>query len=217
MIFIALEGIDASGKATNAKKLHDWFKERVSNVTLLSFPNYQTVTGEMISGHLMGDWHVELSPKLRIRLYDHQPAYISNPSSYAFQCCQVANRMESLPDGIQQHNPEDVYIADRYNASAYAYGLAKGLDLNWLVKVHRFLPQPDLNIFLDISVEESFRRRPERRDNYEKNVQLLESVRNCYLDVFNKLGSRYVIIDATDDLDSVFKKILQAIVTAGLV
>ena len=119
--------------------------------------------------------------------------------------------MECLPDGLWDKDNTGIYVADRYNASAYAYGDAFGVDLDWLVRAHRHLPQPDLNIFLDIPVEESFRRRPDRRDNYERDADMLEKVRQSYLKVFNLLGSSYIVIDAIGDQDDVFKRITEKI------
>lgn len=212
-MLIAIEGIDAAGKNTQSNNLLKHFKDAGCNTTLLSFPHYDSITGEMIRGHLVGDWRAELSEIARTRLYDSMPTYMQDPGTYLFQCCQLVNRMETLPDALWERHPgsKDVYIADRYNASAYAYGIAFGLDFDWLVRTHKHLPQPDVNVFLDITVEESFRRRPERRDNYEKNSGLLNRVRESYLEVFKKLGSSYVVIDASGTEAQTFEKIMDVV------
>lgn len=215
-LFIALEGLDASGKHTQTEKLKKHFEDSGFETIKFDFPNYKSITGEMISGHLQGDWKIHVSDEAKTMLYDpmrtkDMPEYMVNPSTYLFQCCQLVNRMETLPDDVWEPDHKKVFIADRYNASAYAYGIAFDLNFDWLVRSHRHLPQPDINIFLDISVEESFRRRPNRRDDYEKNSKLLERVRNCYIDVFKRLGSSYVIIDGSGSEEQVFEKILDVI------
>jgi dTMP kinase len=203
-MLIALEGIDASGKNTHSNKLQKHYNAIGRQAELLSFPHYNSITGQIIRGHLAGDWSISLAET-------HTPAsYTTDPGTYLFQCAQVANRLEMLPDAVWDDEGQ-IFIADRYNASAYAYGLALNLDFEWLLKLHRNMPQPDVNIFLDISVEESFKRRPERRDNYEKNSVLLNRVRSCYLDVFKRLGSTYVVIDASGSTEQTFAKILDAI------
>lgn len=216
-IFISIEGLDASGKHTQTEKLKTYFEKQTGkNVVKFDFPKYASITGEMIKGHLTGDWRAEMTDNYNLVFRDHSPTYALDVGTYLFQCCQITNRLECLPDQIWNQAVGDVFIADRYNASAYAYGKAFGLDLDWLFKIHKHLPQPDLNVFLDITVEESFARRPERRDNYEKNATMLNDVRNCYIDIFKQLGSSYAIIDAAGSVDDVFSKILDQLSSRGL-
>ena len=209
-MFLTLEGIDGSGKNTQSELLLRHFQEIEGlRVTKFDLPKYESITGAMIKDHLKGLW------KVTTESVDQQnpPLYMTDPSTYLFQCCQLVNRMETLPDGLWNQGQNDVFIADRYNASAYAYGVAFGMDFEWLIKTHRHLPQPDLNILLDIPIEESFRRRPERRDNYEKNVAMLETVRKSYLDIFSKLGPSYVVIDAAGTREETFAKMIREIYT----
>ncbi len=212
-MFVAVEGIDASGKATQTENLKKHF-EKIGglNVTKFDLPKYESVTGQMIKDHLHGYWKAQIAGKILSEdEIANPPLYYKDPSTYLFQCCQLVNRMETLPDGLWEQGPKDIYIADRYNASAYAYGVAFGIDFDWLIKTHLRLPQPDINIFLDIDVEESFKRRPERRDNYEKNFKMLEKVRASYLDIFGKLGPTYAVIDASGSIDETFDKILRLV------
>lgn len=218
-LFLSLEGLDSSGKCTQAQKLYEHFVKAGRDVMKFDLPKYESITGQMIKDHLKGLWHANVDQSV-VSEQSKVATYATNPETYLFQCCQLVNRMECLPDALWKRtidHGDDVFIADRYNASAYAYGMAFGLDFDWLVQSHRNLPQPDINIFLDVSVEESFRRRPERRDNYEKNGPLLERVRQCYLNVFERLGSSYVVIDAQAEVDDVFKRIIAVLNERNLV
>jgi dTMP kinase len=212
-IFIAVCGIDASGKATQTEKLCDFYRTTGhKSVTKIEFPNYKSVTGQMILDHLRGNWTVEINGQT-----NRHPIYLDNPSTYAFQCCHIANKVECLPDAVWQKGHDDIFISDRYIASAYAYGAVFGLDENWLLMMHRNLPQPDINIFLDIPIEESFKRRPGRRDMYEQDGDLLHRVRQCYLDIFKRYGSKYIIVDGSGTEDDVFERILGQLKCHGLV
>ena len=212
-MFLSLEGLDASGKHTQSENLKRYFERLGRDVMKFDFPRYESVTGQMIKDHLKGLWTVET----QLVDQDKPALYASDPGTYLFQCCQLVNRMECLPDAVWDQKATDrfhrprIFIADRYNASAYAYGMAFGIDFDWLVKTHRHLPQPDVNIFLDIPVEESFARRPERRDNYERNAERLDRVRQCYIEVFKRLGPSYVVLNAQDSIDAVFKQILDVL------
>lgn len=212
-MFIAIEGIDASGKHTQTEKLKCFFAESQDfKVHKFDFPKYESVTGRLIRDYLHGVWRAEIDFE---KVFRDASIYLNDPSTYLFQCCQLVNRLECLPDELWSDS-KDIFIADRYNASAYAYGLALGIDLDWLLKTHRHLPQPDINIYLDISVEESFNRRPERRDEYEKNVEMLRDVRQSYLEIFGKLGPTYHVIDATGSIDEIHTKILDKLHEVGL-
>ena len=52
---IAFEGLDQSGKQTQAELLRDWFKERGRKARLVSFPDYGTSIGEEIARALQGE------------------------------------------------------------------------------------------------------------------------------------------------------------------
>lgn len=211
-LFIALEGADASGKFSQTKRLEKYYTSVGKRVIRFAMPEYESISGEMVAGYLKADWTAILSPDADVK------KYTKSVSSYAFQCCHLVNKLESMPESLWRRKPfaadgpddDIVFIADRFNASAYAYGHAAGVDVDWLINVYRHLPQPDINIYLDIPIEESFRRRPERRDEYEKNSALLERVRNSYIDIFKRLdvGGTYNIIDANCDEEAVFQKLL---------
>lgn len=209
--FVTLEGIDSSGKNTQSSLLAEYYAQLGKDVVKFDLPAYETITGEMINGYLKGDWKIDVSEGALLRLYDKKPLYLSDPSSYAFQCCQIVNRLESLPDTLWDADSSSFFIADRYNTSALAYGSAFGLDVDWLIKIHKHLPKPNVSIFLDIPVEASFKRRPERRDDYEKNFGLLSTVRNKYVEIFNSMGDDYIIIDAFDSKEKVFQRILEQV------
>jgi dTMP kinase len=73
-----------------------------------------------------------------------------------------------------------ILVCDRYRASSIAYGEAQGLDANWLTDMQQFLPQPELTILLDISPQTALTRKAVGRDRYERDLQLLERVRESY-------------------------------------
>lgn len=206
-LFIAIEGQDACGKATHSRLLEQRFKEtQGARVTRFSLPDYDSISGEMVLGHLKGHWNADVSADA-----DPDATYIHDVGSYLFQCCQLVNRLECMPAGLWRQGRDDVFIADRYIASAYAYGLAKGLNRDWLLRTHRQLPQPDLNILLDIPVEESFKRRPERRDKYEDDFAFLRDVRECYLDVFSTLGPTYAVINASGTVELTHERVMRCV------
>lgn len=208
--FLCLEGIDSVGKNTHTRLLRDRFERDGKRVTLFSFPNYETVTGKILNDYLLKKW---------IAVGSFSAKEMQDINTALFQCCHLANKVESLDTDLIQGSylsKDVVYIADRYIMSGLAYGKAYGLDIDWLLKIHRIFPKPEISIFLDISVEESFKRRPDRRDEYEKNSEMLERVRQSYKELFQHHAelygaSKYVVIDASGTVEETHGKILDIV------
>lgn len=156
---IAFEGLDQSGKQTQAERLRDWLSGDGRRVELLSFPDYATPVGMEISRALHGE-------------RDYQPDVM--------QLLYVTNRYEKreLIEGWLRGGA--FVLCDRYVASSVAYGEAQGLDPGWLTEIQRFLPQPVLTILLDIAPESAVRRKASNRDRYERDLELLSRVRASY-------------------------------------
>jgi dTMP kinase len=158
-LLIAFEGLDQSGKQTQAETLRDYVAGAGRACRLLSFPDYETAIGSEISRALHGEREYE--PDVMQLLY-------------------VANRYEKKPAIRQGIDAGAVLVCDRYLASSIAYGEAQGLDAGWLAEIQRFLPQPDLTILLDIAPETAVRRKSAGRDRYERDLALLSRVRDSY-------------------------------------
>jgi dTMP kinase len=156
---IAFEGLDQSGKQTQAETLRDALSAAGRTCELLSFPDYTTPIGAEIHRALHGE-------------RDYPPDVM--------QLLYVANRYE-VKAAIERWLAEGrVILSDRYVASSIAYGEAQGLDREWLTEIQRFLPGADLTILLDISAETALQRKAYGRDRYERDVELLNRVRESY-------------------------------------
>lgn len=158
-LLIAFEGLDQSGKQTQAQELRERLRGLGYKVRLVSFPDYGTSIGEEIARALQGE-------------RDYAPDVM--------QLLFIANRYERKPAMEHWIDGGLILICDRYRASSIAYGEAHGLDADWLTDIQKFLAKPDLTILLDISPETALRRKAVGRDRYERDLQLLERVRKSY-------------------------------------
>ncbi len=166
MPLIALEGIDKAGKDTQSKLLEKKLAARGLKVEHIAFPDYNTPLGKEIKKFLQGK--IDLKPEVRQLLY-------------------VANRWERKKDMEEWLKKEIFIIADRYIPSGLAYGLANGLDLNWMLKLEEGLPKADMVIVINISTETSYNREKEK-DIYEKDKIFLEKVRNSYIELAKRFN-----------------------------
>jgi dTMP kinase len=156
---IAFEGLDQSGKQTQAESLRDRLTASGRACRLLSFPDYHTAIGSEIEKGLHGE-------------RDHAPDVM--------QLLYVANRYEKRALIEQSIGEGVVVLCDRYMASSIAYGEAHGLDPGWLTDIQRFLPRPSLTILLDIAPETAAGRKAAGRDRYERDLAMLARVRASY-------------------------------------
>lgn len=153
---IVIEGLDAAGKATHTRLLGSRLE-----ASTFSFPAYQTPTGSMIRAHLGNVW----------RAQNELSAYIGQIESLdarVFQCVQTVNKLEMLPM-IKDALDNGPVILDRFWPSALVYGVADGLDEEWLWQIHAEFPPCDAYVLLDVDPSTSLERRPERRDRYEND------------------------------------------------
>jgi dTMP kinase len=156
---IAFEGLDQSGKQTQAELLRNRLKAAGHKSRLVSFPDYGTSIGEEIARALQGER--EYGPDVMQLLY-------------------VANRYERKPDLQRWLDGGLILVSDRYLASSVAYGEAFGLDPAWLLDMQKFLPQPALTVLLDISPETAVQRKSVDRDRFERDLALQARVRDAY-------------------------------------
>jgi dTMP kinase len=156
---IALEGLDQSGKQTQAELLRDALTAAGRACRMLSFPDYTTAIGTELHRALHGE-----------RDY----------AADVMQLLYVTNRYE-LRTRIEEWLARQVVVlCDRYVASSIAYGEAQGLDRAWLAEIQRFLPAADLTILLDIPPDVAVARKAAGRDRYERDLALLARVRDSY-------------------------------------
>lgn len=177
---IAFEGLDQSGKETQARRLGPWFDERGYRVELVGFPDYTTRIGQEIGLALSGE-------------RDFGPDVI--------QLLYVANRHEWKPAIETWVNDGRVVISDRYVASSVAYGEAQGLDPTWLTGIQAGLPQAILTVLLDISPAVAARRKAQNRDRFERDLDMLGRVRASYLR--QAAEQDWVVVDADRQVDVV--------------
>jgi dTMP kinase len=156
---IVFEGLDQSGKQTQAELLRDRLKDDGRKARLVSFPDYGTTIGEEIARALQGE-----------REY----------GADVMQLLYIANRYERKPDLQRWLEGGLVLVCDRYVASSVAYGEAQGLDPLWLMEVQKFLPAPSLTIMLDIAPETAVQRKAVDRDRYERDLAMQARVRDSY-------------------------------------
>jgi len=187
-MLIAFEGLDQSGKETQARHLRARVEQEGRKVHALSFPDYETPIGREIAAALRGER--EFGPDVMQLLY-------------------VANRLEFKPRLEAWLQGGAVVVCDRYLASSVAYGEAHGLEPQWLLDIQRFLPPPAITVLLDIAPETAVARKRTGRDRYERDLALLARVRDSYLR--QAKANHWVLINGEQSKDAVTEAVAAAV------
>jgi dTMP kinase len=185
---IAFEGLDQSGKQTQAELLRDSLKAHGYKSRVVSFPDYGTSIGEEIARALQGER--EYGPDVMQLLY-------------------VANRYERKPDLMRWLEGGLMLVCDRYTASSVAYGEAFGLDPAWLADLQKFLPPAWMTIFLDIAPETAAKRKSLDRDRYERDLVLQSRVRDSYLR--QAAAGGWLLVDGERSVDAIAPEVFAGV------
>jgi dTMP kinase len=185
---IAFEGLDQSGKQTQAELLRDRLKQEGHKARLVSFPDYATSIGEEIARALQGER--EYGPDVMQLLY-------------------VANRYERKADLLRWLEGGLILVCDRYTASSVAYGEAQGLDAPWLIEIQKFLPTASATILLDIAPETAAKRKAVDRDRYERDLLMLGRVRESYQRQASASG--WIVLDGERSKEEIADDVIAAV------
>jgi dTMP kinase len=184
--FIVLEGVDRSGKTTQARLLAEALRLRGFEVVLTQEPS-EGATGKKIRDYLAGPTR-HLRPEEELALF-------------------MADRREHVARVIGPALSQNkVVISDRYYFSSAAYQGALGLDPEQILAAHQeFAPQPNLVIFLTLPVAETATRRRGKPSQVSEDLAYLERVAAIY-DVFR--GAHLHRVDAAGAIEETHAKVL---------
>ncbi|KIO29902.1 hypothetical protein M407DRAFT_69846 [Tulasnella calospora MUT 4182] len=193
--FIVIEGLDRSGKSTQAGIIHKKLAERFGDqrVKLIKFPDRTTPIGKMIDSYLRSQ---------------------SDLDDQAIHLLFSANRWEVASSILSDLQNGITIVCDRYVYSGVAFSASKGLSFDWCVAPDVGLPSPDVVLFLDISPEAAKLRGGYGEERYEK-----EEMQRRVRENFKQLGKEqkttkeesWVEIDAGKGLASVTEDVWTAV------
>lgn len=190
-MFISLEGIDGSGKTTQARLLAKALGE---DVVLLREPG-GTETGERIRA-LIKDPALELDPLAELLLF-----------------CAARAELVAEVIGPARQRGGDV-VCDRFSDSSVAYqGVARGLGTDRVEEICDLATGgvwPDLTLLLRIDPDRAAARIGRRTaDRFEgEGIELQRRVAEGYGEVARRHPDRVRVIDAEADRDSVHAAVL---------
>jgi dTMP kinase len=227
MKLFVIEGLDGAGKSTQIKLLKDFLLKQGYICEYLHFPRTDTpFFGELIARFLRGEF-----------------GSINDVDPYLVAMLYAGDRKDATGLITSWLKKGNIVILDRYTYSNIAYQCAKLPDskkqeelMSWILKLefkHFAIPEPDLNIFLDVPFSftetnlSSHRRGDDRNylngsyDIHEGSLSFQKKVRDMYLHIAEK-DKRLAVISCSTKTggmlfpEVIFGKIIDIIRSFGL-
>ncbi len=202
-LFITLEGVEGSGKTTQAAILGDALRREQRRVTVTHEPG-GTRAGEAIRSIFL-DPAVSLDVAAELLLV-------------------LADRAQHVREKLRPAiTAGEIVISDRYSDSTIAYqGYGRGFDLKLLADLNRLASdsmKPDLTLVLDVAVETGLERTRARvkgatrgPDRFEGEAQEFHTrVRHGFLEIARAEPDRVQVINASRPLEAVSADIMSAV------
>jgi dTMP kinase len=191
-LFISLEGVDGSGKSTQARLL----VEALGEETVAIREPGGTQAAERIR-ELLADPGVELEPLAELMLF-------------------LAARVDLTERVIRPALEADRdVVADRFSDSSVAYqGAARGLGVGEVIGLCDTATDglwPDLTLLLRLDPEAGLSR-AESDDRFEREgLGLQQAVAEAYEEIAQIAGDRVTVIDASGSVEEVHQRVMEAV------
>jgi dTMP kinase len=192
-LFVTFEGIDRSGKSTQARLLGDTLGERAVAVREPG----GTRVGEL----------------LRLLLKDPEVAMSLRTEALMFAAARAQLVEEVIEPALSEGR---VVVSDRFLDSSLAYqGAARGLGIADVATVNEFATggrKPDLTFLLAIEPHAAIARGAEENDRFEaEGVALQQRVQEAYEELAAAEPERWRRIDADRDPDELHAEVLAVV------
>jgi len=189
---IAVEGVDASGKSTQARLLAD------SLGAVFTFQFGATSLGAVIRGVLLDPANDSVDDRTEALLI-------------------IADKAQHVAEivGPALESGRDV-VTDRFTASTLAYqGYGRGLDLGELEEMLRFATggvEPDLNVLLEVRAELAAQRIGLSLDRFEgEGREFLDRVQAGYRAMAGADPARWAVVDGDGSVDDVAARVMAGV------
>jgi dTMP kinase len=186
--FVCVEGLDASGKTTQAKLLTANLRRKGFDAVYTTEPSGGQV------GRLIRSFVLNREERVPIAL-----------EALLF----AADRVDHVEGEVKPLLKEGkVVVCDRYVYSSLAYQGAAGLDVGWIEYVNRFALTPDQAILIDVPTDIVLERLKRKKTVMENKLNL-DKVRQVYLKLAE--DCRLTLLDGNRRRDEVAEEVSQTV------
>jgi len=202
-VLIAFEGIEGSGKSTQANLLYNFLKEK-SLPCILTYEPGGTNIGDQIRDILLDVKNKNMHRKSELLLY------LASRAQHVYE-----KMMPALQKGV-------IVISDRFSLSSMAYqGMGRDFSFKVVSRLNKFAVnnvKPNLTILVDVPVSVGLNRTEKRSGNNidrlekEKN-EFHERIRDAYIKLAKRAPKNILIFSGLKPEDDLFNEIKDKVVS----
>ena len=210
-LYIAIEGIDGSGKTTQVEELAKYFEEKGKKVIRTREPRKEGMIGDLVHQILRGEKKIP-----------------DKALQYLFSTDRVIHHEEVILPALGRG---DIVISDRCFWSAVVYGiLDRTKDYDYkeanqiliaqsILSMYHQFTVPDYTFYLNISLDEAMKRIEKKHENapremYEQKDKV-EQVRKGYDWLLKEFGAEITTINGEKHIDEVTEEMVRMIEKSG--
>lgn len=194
-LFVTFEGTDGSGKSTQIQLLKNFFELNNINAIFTREPG-----GTLIS------------EKIRNLVIDKDNKMTDSTEAYLYAASRNEHILKIIKPALLNSK---IVICDRFLDSSLAYqGFGRGLGTDVILEINNYAVKnfmPDITFFMDVAPQIAIKRRHNASTLDRIELEKIEFHQKVY-DGFKKLSKiysdRYVVIDATNTIESIHNKII---------
>jgi dTMP kinase len=184
---IVIEGTDKAGKGSQSRMLAETLKASGKVCVILDFPDYTTPIGMEIKAFL-----------------EDKRDYLPEVKHLLFS----ANRWEKKKEIESMLENGTIIVMNRYWQSNLVYGVANGIETNWLLRLDKGLPKEDIVLVILVNPSISAKR-AENQDMFESDPQLAAKAYKNYLKFAKQY--RWKVVDGSKSKEQVHQEITKII------
>ena len=188
--FITFEGIDGSGKSTQAKLLIEKLNSLSIKTCFVREPG-----------------GTKIAEEIRSTLLSNRDEKMSSRTEALLMCASRAQLTKNVI--IPELKSGTWVIADRYSDSTLAYqGGGRGISADWLIELNEFATfstLPDITFCIDVDESTGLQRRKNNSaDRIESaGLQFQREIREKYLEIIDNFSDRCVLVDGNLSIDAI--------------
>lgn len=193
-ILISFEGVDGSGKSTQARLLFDYLKSRHFNVLFIREPG-GTPVSESVRAILLDNTHNQMSARAELLLF-------------------LAARAELVDKVIEPAlRLGKIIVTDRFSDSTLAYQIeGRGLPAKTVKDTNEFAAakvKPNLTFVVDLEIAKAHVRLKAKKDRMESAARdFHQRVRRGFLKIAEAEPRRVKVVDGRNTPEEIFAEIL---------
>jgi len=182
-VYIVFEGIDGSGKTTQAVLLYEYIRRKGYDAVLVREPWVKAIK-DFLYKH-------DLDP---------------DAEAYLFAADRIILQKEVILPSLEAGK---IIISDRSLFASLAYQVARGLPEEFILAINRSIRFPDVVVLLDIPVEEAYRRLKARGETTRfEDPDFMVKVRERYLQLARDYEEVFIVIDGRKPVQEVHREVV---------